>query len=420
MAYTLSFVRGFAGLAGVALLSQLALPETALAQGCVAVRGGMCMLPGHGQNPLDDSLTAGDWSVALSYRWLYSDRHFVGDVEQKQRQAQGTEVINDSHFWDLGVSYQISPRFSATVTLPLVYSDRSSFYEHSGGSPATGAQRGHSQAGGIGDLRVAGYAWLWDPTAHPKGNIQLGLGFKAPTGDYEATDTFNTVRGPEVRPVDQSIQPGDGGWGITLEFFGYREIFERTTAYAQGFYLFNPRSVNGVSTEIANPRGRTITALNRTLANPTATPAAKATAQARLNAATALGYNTPTALEDVMSVGDQYLARSGVTYTLVKSWGLALSLGGRLEGVPVEDALGDSDGFRRPGYTVSIEPGITMMRGRFSAAVYAPVALYRNRQASVADKRWNQVNALAGQPLVAGGDAAFADFVISASIGYRF
>jgi hypothetical protein len=30
------------------------------------------------------------------------------------------------------------------------------------------------------------------------------------------------------------------------------------------------------------------------------------------------------------------------------------------------------------------------------------------------------VNALAGQPLVAGGDAAFADFVISASIGYRF
>lgn len=420
MAHTLSSVRGFVGLTGVALLTQLALLETALAQGCVAVRGGMCMLPGHGQNPLDDSLVAGDWSVALSYRWLHSDRHFVGDVEQKHRQAQGTEVINDSHFWDFGVSYQITPRFSATFTLPVVYSDRSSFYEHSGGSPATGAQRGTSQAGGIGDVRLTGYAWLWDPTTHPKGNIQLGLGVKAPSGDYDATDTFNTVRGPEVRPVDQSIQPGDGGWGFTLEFFGYREIFDRTSVYAQGFYLFNPRDVNGVTTEIANPRGRTVTALNRTLASPTATPAQKATAQARLDAATTLGYNTPTALEDVMSVGDQYLARTGITYTLVKSWGLALSLGGRVEGVPVEDALGDSNGFRRPGYTISVEPGITLMKGRFSAAVYAPVALYRNRQPSVADQRWNQVNALAGQPLVAGGDAAFADFVISASVGFTF
>jgi hypothetical protein len=374
------------------------------------------MLPGHGQHDPENGLMGGDWSVALNYRWLHSDRHFVGDVEQKQRQSLGTEVVNDSHFFDLAVSYQFTPRFSSTLTLPVVHSDRSSFYEHSGGSPATGAVRGYSQATGIGDLRLTTYAWLWDPSHHPKGNVQVGLGLKAPTGDYEATDTFNTVRGPEEHAVDQSIQPGDGGWGFSLEFFAYRELFERTSVYAQGFYLFNPEDVNGVSTEIANPRGRTITALNRTLASPTATPAQKATAQARLDAATALGYNTPTALEDVMSISDQYLARAGFTYTLVKSWGLALSLGGRVEGVPVEDALGGSNGFRRPGYTIAIEPGITLMKGRFSAAVYAPVALYRNRQASVADKRWDQI--VGGG--TTGGDAAFADFVITASIGYRF
>ena len=337
-------------------------------------------------------------------------------MEQKQRQAQGTEVINDSHFIDLGLSYQITPRAGVALVLPFVYSDRSSFYEHSGGSPATGARRGHSRASGIGDIRLTGNVWLWNPTKHPKGNIQLGLGLKAPTGDYEATDTFNTVRGPEEHFVDQSIQPGDGGWGFSAEFFAYREIFERTSVYAQGFYMFNPRDVNGVSTGIANPRGRTITALNRTIANTASTPAQVATAQARLNAATALGYNTSTALEDVMSVTDQYLARAGFTFTLVKSWGLALSLGGRLEGVPVEDALGDSNGFRRPGYTVAIEPGITLMKGRFSAAVYAPVALYRNRQASVADKRWDQI--VGGG--TTGGDAAFADFVITTSISYRF
>ena len=373
--------------------------------------GGFCLAPHDGENAVNEP-----WAASVGYRWLHSDRHFVGDVEQKQRQAQGTEVINDSHFIDLGLSYQITPRAGVALVLPFVYSDRSSFYEHSGGSPATGARRGHSRAGGIGDIRLTGNVWLWNPTKHPKGNIQLGLGLKAPTGDYEATDTFNTVRGPEEHFVDQSIQPGDGGWGFSAEFYAYREIFERTSVYAQGFYMFNPRDVNGVSTGIANPRGRTITALNRTLANPASTPAQVATAQTRLNAATALGYNTPTALEDVMSVTDQYLARAGFTFTLVKSWGLALSLGGRLEGVPVEDALGDSNGFRRPGYTVAIEPGVTLMKGRLSAAVYAPVALYRNRQASVADKRWDQI--VGGG--TTGGDAAFADFVITTSISYRF
>lgn len=386
--------------------------DQSFAQGCVAVRGGgFCLAPHDGENAVNEP-----WAASVGYRWLHSDRHFVGDVEQKQRQAQGTEVINDSHFIDLGLSYQITPRVGVALVLPFVYSDRSSFYEHSGGSPATGARRGHSRASGIGDIRLTGNVWLWNPTKHPKGNIQLGLGLKAPTGDYEATDTFNTVRGPEEHFVDQSIQPGDGGWGFSAEFYAYREIFERTSVYAQGFYMFNPRDVNGVSTEIANPRGRTITALNRTIANPASTPAQVATAQARLNTATALGYNTPTALEDVMSVTDQYLARAGFTLTLVKSWGLALSLGGRLEGVPVEDALGDSNGFRRPGCTVSIEPGVTLMKGRLSAAVYAPVALYRNRQASVADKRWDQI--VGGG--TTGGDAAFADFVITTSISYRF
>lgn len=386
--------------------------DRASAQGCVAVRGGgFCMAP-HDVDNVDND----PWAASVSYRWLHSDRHFVGDVEQTQRKAQGTEVINDSHFIDLGISYQFTPRLAASLTLPFVYSDRSSFYEHSGGSPATGAQRGHSQVAGIGDLRLGASAWLWDPAKHPKGNIQFGLGLKLPTGDYKATDTFNTVRGPEEHYVDQSIQPGDGAVGFSAEFYAYREIFERTSVYAQGFYLFNPKAVNGVSTEIANPRGRTITALNRTIANPASTPAQIATAQARLNAATALGYNNDRALEDVMSVTDQYLGRAGLSFTLVKSWGLALTLGGRVEGVPVEDALGDSDGFRRPGYTVSIEPGLTLMKGRLSAAIYAPVALYRNRQPSVADKRWDEI--VGGG--TTGGDAAFADFVITTSISYRF
>lgn len=358
----------------------------------------------------EHGLQSGDWQVSLSYRWLHSFRHFAGDVEQTQRLVIANQVINDSHFFDLGVTYSFNPRFTATAVLPFVYSDRSSYYEHSGGNAGTGASRYHSQAGGIADARLTGYAWIWDPTKMPKGNIQVGLGLKMPTGDYEATDTFYTTSGPKDFAVDQSIQPGDGGWGFTTEFYAWREVAKRTTVYLQGYYLFNPEDVNGVSTETGLIRPKSIKALRNAAA------AGNATAIARLATAQQLGYDNDTALEDIMSIGDQYLMRGGASFVLWPEWGLSISLGARLEGVPVEDLLGDSDGFRRPGYTVSIEPGISLMKGRFSASVYAPVAMYRNREASVADERWGQITGLGTQA----GDAAFADFVIMMSLGYRF
>lgn len=367
----------------------------------------MCALGGH---DADNSLQQGDWQVAVSYRWLHSFRHFAGDVEQKQRLEIGNEVINDSHFFDLSATYAFSPRFSATAVLPFVYSDRSSYYEHSGGNPSTGATRYHTQAGGLADARLTGYAWIWDPTTMPKGNIQVGLGIKAPTGDDEATDTFYTKSGPQTFAVDQSIQPGDGGWGFTAEMYAWRQIAPKTTVYLQGFYLFNPENVNGVSTETGLVRPKTVKALK------TAAAAGDATAQARLAKAQDLGYDAFNSLEDVMSIGDQYLGRGGIQYVLVPSWGLTLSLGARIEGVPVEDLIGDTDGFRRPGYTVSIEPGISLTKGRFSAGVYAPVAMYRNREASVADERWGEITGLGTVP----GDAAFADYVILVSVGMRF
>ncbi len=379
----------------------------ALAQGCIAVRGGACALGGMDS---EHALQAGDWQFATSYRYLHSFRHFAGDVENTARLVVGNEVINNSHFIDASVGYTFNSRLSTTLVLPFVVSDRSSYYEHSGGNPSTGATRYHTQASGLADMRLGAYAWIWDPAKMPAGNIQIGLGLKAPTGDYEATDTFYTTKGPKTFAVDQSIQPGDGGWGLTAELFAWRQIHGNTSGYLQGFYLFNPEDVNGVSTETGLIRPKSITAIRNSAAanNPTGI--------ANLAAATALGYNNINALEDVMSISDQYMARGGFSHVLFPSWGFTLSLGARIEGVPVEDALGDSNGFRRPGYTVSIEPGISMKKGRFTAGIFTPVAMYRNRQASVADERYGQITKLGTSP----GDAAFADFVITVSLGYRF
>jgi hypothetical protein len=87
----------------------------------------------------------------------------------------------------------------------------------------------------------------------------------------------------------------------------------------------------------------------------------------------------------------------------------APKLGGRVEGVPADDVIGGSIGFRRPGYAVSIEPGLTYVHGRSAFSLGVPVAVYRNRTRSVADR------ASGGH-----GDAAFADYIFLAGFSRLF
>ena len=132
-------------------------------------------------------------------------------------------------------------------------------------------------------------------------------------------------------------------------------------------YLFNPRDTNGVTT------------------------------------------NRPRPGEQVMSVTDQYLYRGGIGHSVPKIRGLAMSFGGRIEGVPVRDALGGSNGFRRPGYAISIDPGLLYVHGLYTFSVNGPWAVQRNRKRSVSDYQ-NGIH----------GDAAFADYAVLASISRRF
>lgn len=356
--------------AGFGLLALLAAgASTGHAQGCVA--GGFCPLspisptaPGELTNSL---VTAGHWQGTVAYRWFRSDRHFVGDVEQPQRQANGTEVINDVHSLDLSLTYGITKRWSATVTLPFIEADRSSLYEHD----RTNRHSMHS--GGLGDIRLVTDVWLLDPPTHMNGNIALGVGFKAPTGDDHASDIAYRATGPVVRPVDASTQPGDGGWGIILELQAYQKIYGNLFGYLQGSYMITPEEQNDT---------------RRTTLNET----------------------SPIDVRTFNSIPDQYYGRGGFSYVILPSRGVTLSCGARIEGVPVYDAVGGSMGFRRPGYTISVEPGISWTGKKNSLSVNAPVAVYRNRERSAPE-------IALGRP---GGDAAFADFSIIVAFTHRF
>ncbi|HEX8532459.1 MAG TPA: hypothetical protein VF646_20630 [Cytophagales bacterium] len=334
-------------------------------QGCVAVRHMSSCTAGSSSALLQK----GHFQASAAYRYFRSDRHFVGREEQKQRKEQHTEVINVTHALDLSVTYALTGRLNATLVLPFISNDRSSLYEHLGNGSG---QRFHTQSRGLGDLRLSVNYWLLDPLEHLNSNLSIGVGLKAPTGDYRAEDDFVRAEGSVRRPVDQSIQLGDGGWATSLELQAFGKIFENGSVYANAFYMFNPRNTNGVAT-------------------------------GRRDSVEVGG------IVSVMSVADQYMARAGMNYTLLPQRGLSVSLGGRVEGIPARDLIGKSDGFRRPGYIVAAEPGLVYMPGKTTVAVNLPVALVRDRIRSVYDIKTGRH-----------GDAAFADYALYVTVSQRF
>ncbi len=63
---------------------------------------------------------------------------------------------------------------------------------------------------------------------HAEGNLALGFGVKTPSGDNAVRDRFFPASGPPTRaPVDQSIQLGDGGWGLIFQTQAYRAMSEQ-------------------------------------------------------------------------------------------------------------------------------------------------------------------------------------------------
>ncbi|WP_347157548.1 hypothetical protein [Pontibacter chitinilyticus] len=343
------------------------------AQGCVAIRSnGMmsCTL----EHPADEAAAKG-WQLNVAGRYFKSFRHFRGDEEQKERLEKHTEVINWQYSLDLTLLRQFDSRWSVGVGLPLLANKRSSLYEH-------GRQERHSSnSAGIGDMRIVGYRWLLNPL-QTKGNVQLGVGVKLPTGNYRFEDTFYNVGpdgGTEQRPVDQSIQLGDGGIGAVTELNAFYTLGQFLSAYGNVYYLFNPRGQNGTRTyrETLSPM----------LAN-----------------------------EAIMSVPDQYMVRLGVSHNFTGHLkGLVASVGGRMEGVPVEDVFGSSSGFRRPGYVQSLEPGVSYFVSKVNVFATVPMALKRNRLQSVTDKE----NSLATGKDVH-GDAAFSDYAVNIGCAIKF
>lgn len=342
-----------------AALCAVGFHSVANAQGCLAA---------HTSQPVISALTEDGHgttshhglhglTVEVDWRSFSSFRHFTGEVEETQRAVLNTQIKNHQNIYEISASYQLSPRWSVNAFVPVLQSTRNQKY----------APNGIYDIAGIGDMIVGAQAWVLRPPAENGGNIAFNVGLKLPTGLSNGMGT-GVLKGVTQKYVaDQSIQPGDGTWGFTLGTQAYKQTYFHTTAYFQGSWLFNPEDTNGVPT-FRSQKG-----------------------------------------EGVMSATDQYLFRSGLSRHVPHVRGLAASFGGRMEGIPVRDAFGKSDGFRRPGYIISIDPGIQYSYRHSILSVNGPWAIQRNRRASVTD--------LANH---AHGDAAFADYAVVVGLTHTF
>lgn len=330
----------------------------AYSNGCIVVRPTSQLNLGLENDHSDHT---GRWEFTTAYRYLFSDRHFRGTHEESHRQEEETDVRNTVHTVDFTLSYQLNQQWRLSASLPVTGAHRSSLYEHDFVS------RHVMKAHGIGDMRLMAYRdFTFDETS-PWG-LNLGIGLKLPTGKDDVKDIAYRPDGPELRNVDQSIQLGDGGTGIIAEMQAFRTLRdEQTFGYFTFSYLLNPRETNGVPT------------------------------------------HRRSALEAISSVPDTYQVRAGISRLLDTEIPVTLDLAMRAEGVPAEDLIGGSDGFRRPGYAIYVEPGIAAQFDQHRFTFSLPIAVQRNRVKSVADRASGRH-----------GDAAFADYIFLASYSYAW
>lgn len=275
-------------------------------------------------------LQKGEWQFTLGYRGLNSQRHYQGTRPHPEITSG---VVNSQHIFTFQIARQLTDQLELNLDVPAVWNGFSLLRRVPGGGPDD-LKRQAVRARGLSDLAVQARYWLLPCPEHPEGNVAVELGVKFPTGRYAAKDDVFD----QVVPVDQSIQPGDSGLGFSLGAQAFKTVKD-VTVFGSGTYLFNPKNLSGTPTFFGSLRGDT------SLIN---------------------------------SVPDQFLGRVGFGAPIRQVKGLSGIAAARVEGIPIRDLLGQSEGFRRPGYVLYFEPGFVYNRGKHTFALSMPIRMHQN------------------------------------------
>lgn len=309
-------------------------------------------------------LAPGHFSVSTGWRYVYSNQYYLGPHINHQL----NNVTKPVRWWntlDATVSYQATKRVNVSVTLPFAI-NLEKFNAPGNGNPLEFRQVIPARA--FSDTLIMARTWIRDPEVHRKQNFLVGLGVKLPTGNFHETAVYGNYAGLDRmrKPIPIAIMPGDGGVDILGEILGYRSVnfpVRKSQVFAYANYLVTPRDTTGVSSIIATEQ-------NTAFVNP-----ANVRAGALVN-----------------TVPDSYAIRSGyifpIPHTEKNSWlkGLQCLIGYRFEGSPRHDLIGGSQGYRKPGYFMAIEPGIFYRNKYGLLTVSGPISFLKNAYADIAQQ----------------------------------
>jgi hypothetical protein len=283
-----------------------------------------------------------EWRITLGYRRLYSNEWFVGTESAAARGPGGQSPVLNINTVIADVSFAPNARIQLHLGIPYSRGSSTSIWPD---------RLSHTQSvSGIGDISAVAEAWLLSPTTHSNGNLSLGLGFKAPTGSHSASSFVYTPAAAIPYPADQTVQPGDGGWGIIVQGQGFQKLTERLYGYAFGSYMASPKAHGDV----------------------------------QFRPGSGVYWSVP----------DIYSARVGAAFSVLPDQGLTMSLGGRMDGIPLRDVFGggDDDTIKRTSRVMFVDPGVSLTRGKHNITVSAPWRVSVDRFKSLYEQKNNTLN----------------------------
>ncbi len=317
------------------------------------------------------------WQLSVGWREARATHSYNGFYVNRNFSSQWMPYERMS-IMDVTARYIVNPRVSLSATLPLVNNNFSMLY------PPNGAGQGvryGSNAYGIGDLTLFTQSFIFKPKEHPFGNVAAGIGLKIPTGDWNVQAGLPNLTGTGYmhRAIyPPAIMPGDGGTAILFNINGYKNIrstfLRGNTLFGSATYMSNPRNTNGTASIVASE----------------GVPLA------------------PQFLNELTnSVTDSYNAQAGVSIQLPgtadkpKLKNLRGRVAFNIEGIPNRDLFGRSNGYRQPGYILSVAPGLTYSFKRTLLIAEVPIVFSRYinpRKSAIPDLNVNPDGSVSAAP----------------------
>jgi hypothetical protein len=279
----------------------------------------------------------GEWQIQGSLNRFSSNQYFTGSRLRSDLIAADAAPKQGGTSLNLQGSYALNRSINLMVDVPVLLD---TYWNY-----RLGGKRYEMKTRGVGDAIIGGRFWLFNTGKNTKQDLALQVALRLPTGDSNYKVPYPNALGQDIKQsaAKSDIQPGSGAFGLRVATQGYRR-FGHFALYGNALYLFSLKEqtkTNSIMSTL-NPGG------------PAAVPANKR-------------YN---------SAPDSYLYNVGATVPVPHLKGLSFSLGSQIAGVPTFNVLTGSEGYRQPGYLVTVNPGLSWSTKLGSYFISVPVRLY--------------------------------------------